>query len=54
MLTEEKKSKDILIEKMGLPKKELEQINELYGVTAAQLVEFMQYSKYQFVFENKL
>lgn len=50
--TEEKKSEEILIEKMGLPKKELEQINDIYGVTATQIVEFMQLSKYKFIYEE--
>ena len=52
LLAEEKKSAKLLIEKMGMPKKELAQINETYGVSAFQLLELMQYSKYQFVYKE--
>lgn len=51
-VSQEKKSAKILIEKMGLPRKELEQISEIYGVSAAQLLEVMQYSKYHFVYDE--
>ena len=54
LLAEEKKSAKLLIEKMGMPKKELAQINETYGVSAFQLLELMQYSKYQFVYTEKM
>ena len=54
ILAEEKKSATLLIEKMGMPKKELEQINEIYGVSAFQLLELMQYSKYQFVYQETI
>jgi hypothetical protein len=47
--TEEKKSARILIEKMGLAKKELDEINAQYGVSSSQLVELMQYYKFRFV-----
>jgi hypothetical protein len=52
--TEERKSVRLLMEKMGLSKRELEQISEQYGVSASQLVEVMQYSKYQFVHHHEL
>ena len=52
LLAEEKKSAKLLIEKMGMPKKELKQISEIYGVSAFQLLELMQYSKYQFVYKE--
>ena len=48
-LIEEKKSARLLMEKMGLDEKELEEISYQYGVSAAQLLELMQYSKYQFI-----
>ncbi len=50
----EKKSLKLLMEKMGLAKKELEQINNQYGVSSSQLLELMQYSKYQFVYTEKM
>jgi hypothetical protein len=52
LITDEKRSAKLLVEKMGMPKKELEQISETYGVSAFQLLELMQYSKYQFVYEE--
>ena len=45
----EKESAKILMEKMGLPKKELDEISDLYGVSAFQMIEVMQYSKYRFI-----
>jgi hypothetical protein len=48
LLEEEKKSAQLLIEKIGLNEKELREISYQYGVSAAQLVEIIQYSKYQF------
>lgn len=51
---EEKKSAQLLIERMGLAKKELELISDQYGVSALQLVELIQYSKYQFVYTDKM
>ena len=44
---EEMRSEEFLIEKMGLAKKELEQIKNQYGVSASQIVELMQFGKYQ-------
>ena len=51
--TAEKRSEKLLIEKMGLEKKELDVINEQYGVSASQIIELMQYSKYQFVYRDR-
>jgi len=48
----EKKAAQLLVQKMGLGRKELEQINNQYGVSASQLVELMQFSKYPFVYQN--
>jgi hypothetical protein len=50
---EEKKSARILIERMGLAKKELDEINAQYGVSSSQLVELMQYYKFRFVNAEK-
>ena len=52
MAATEKRSAQLLMQKMGLAKKELEQINNQYGVSASQLVELMQFSKYQFVYQD--
>jgi hypothetical protein len=49
----EKRSVKLLTEKMGLGKKELEQINDQYGVSSSQLLEVMQYNKYQFIFQDE-
>jgi hypothetical protein len=49
----EKRSVKLLTEKMGLCKKELEEINNQYGVSSSQLVEVMQYNKYQFIFQDR-
>jgi hypothetical protein len=49
----EKRSVKLLTEKMGLGKKELEQINNQYGVSSSQLLEVMQYNKYQFIFQDE-
>jgi hypothetical protein len=49
----EKRSIKFLMEKMGMSKKEIEEINNKYGVSAAQLIEKMQLSKYQFVYREQ-
>lgn len=49
----EKKSVQILVDKMGLTKKEIREISDKYGVSAAQLVERMQLSKYRFVYAEE-
>ena len=46
----EKKCVKLLMEKMGMSKREVEEINNKYGVSASKLVELMQLSKYQFVY----
>lgn len=48
----EKQSIQLLIDKMGLSRKEVLEISNKYGVSAAQLVERMQLSKYQFVYAS--
>jgi len=49
----EKDSVKLLMEKMGMSKKEISEVNNKYGVSAAQLVELMKLSKYQFVYTGK-
>lgn len=39
----------LIMEKMGLSKKEFQEISEKYGVPAEKLLEVMQLSKYQFI-----
>ena len=50
----EKKSENILVEKMGMSKKEIREVYLKYGVPASKLVELMQLSKYQFVYTGKV
>jgi hypothetical protein len=50
----EKKSEDLLMEKMGMSKKEIREVYLKYGVTASRLVELMQLSKYQFVYSSRV
>lgn len=50
----EKKSEILLMEKMGMSKKEIREVYEKYGVPASKLVELMQLSKYQFVYSGKV
>jgi hypothetical protein len=50
----EKNSQKLLMEKMGLSRKEFKEIISAYGVSASQLLEIMQLSKYQFVFTGKV
>lgn len=45
----EKDSEKLLIEKMELSKRELREIEELYGVSASKILETMQLSKYGFI-----
>jgi hypothetical protein len=47
-------SEKILIEKMGLIKGELREINNVYGVSATKMLELMRMSKYQFIFPGKM
>lgn len=50
----EKNSEKILMEKMGMTKKEVNEVFSKYGVSASKLVELMQLSKYQFVYNGKV
>jgi hypothetical protein len=50
----EKKSENVLIEKMGMSKREVREVYLKYGVSASKLVELMQLSKYQFVYTGKV
>ena len=50
----EKTSQKLLMEKMGLSKKEFHEITDVYGVSASKLLEIMQLSKYQFIFTGKV
>jgi hypothetical protein len=49
LISSEKRSAKLLMEKMGLSKRELVEISGKYGVSAAQLLERMQLSKYRFI-----
>ena len=50
----EKNSEKLLMEKMGMSKKEIQEVYAKYGVSAMKLVELMQLSKYQFVYSGKV
>jgi hypothetical protein len=50
----EKNSEFLLIEKMGMSKREVREVYLKYGVSASQLVELMQLSKYQFVYTGRV
>lgn len=50
----DKKSENLLMEKMGMSKKEIREIYLKYGVTASKLMEIMQLSKYQFVYSERI
>ena len=49
----EKSSQKLLMEKMGLSRKEFHEITDMYGVSASQILEIMQLCKYQFIFAGK-
>lgn len=51
---QEKKSETLLMQKMGMSKKEIREVYLKYGVSASKLVELMQLSKYQFVYTGKI
>ena len=53
LLHTEKRSERLLIEKMGMSKREIQEVYMKYGVTASKLVELMQLSKYQFIYAGK-
>ena len=46
----EENSQTLLMEKMGMSKREIQEVYLKYGVTASKLVELMQLSKYQFIY----
>ena len=50
----EKRSELLLIEKMGMSKREIHEVYLKYSVTATKLVELMQLSKYQFIYTGKV
>ena len=50
----EKKSENLLMEKMGMSQKEVREVYLKYGVSACKLVELMQLSKYQFVYPARV
>jgi len=50
----EKASVKLLMEKMGMSKKEIGEVALKYGVCASKLIELMQMSKYQFVYTGKV
>lgn len=43
-----------LMEKMGMSQKEIREIKNNYGVSAARLLELMQMSKYPFVYPGRV
>ena len=49
LILTEKNSIKLLMEKMIVSRKEILEINNRYGVSAAQMIELMQLSKYEFV-----
>ena len=50
----EKNYENVLMEKMGMSRKEIQEVYNKYGVSASKLVELMQLSKYQFVYTGKV
>jgi len=50
----EENSQTLLMEKMGMSKREIQEVYLKYGVTASKLVELMQLSKYQFIYTGKV
>jgi len=50
----DKSSENLLIEKMGMSKKELREVSQLYGVPPSKLLELMLFSKYRFVYQEDL
>lgn len=47
-------SEKILLEKMGMSRKEIREVYNKYGVGPAKLVELMQLSKYQFIYSGRV
>jgi hypothetical protein len=54
LFASEKNSEYILMEKMGMSRREVREVYLKYGVSASQLIELMQLSKYQFVYSGKV
>jgi len=50
----EKRSGKLLMEEMGISKRELQEINYISGVSYSRIIELMQLSKYEFVFKDEL
>lgn len=50
----EKDSEILLMEKMGMSKREIREVYLKYGVAASKLMEIMRLSKYQFVYAGKI
>ena len=47
-------SEKVLMDKMGMSRREMKEVFLKYGVPASKLVELMQLSKYQFVYSGKV
>jgi len=50
----EMNSEKILMDKMGMSRREVKEVYLKYGVPASRLIELMQLSKYQFVYSAKV
>ena len=50
----EKDSEKVLMEKMGMSKKEIREVYSKYGVSASKLLEIMQLSKYEFIYTGRV
>lgn len=50
----EMNSEKILMDKMGMSRREMKEVFLKYGVPASKLIELMQLSKYQFVYSGKV
>ena len=46
-ISSEKTSAKLLMKKMGIPKKDLKDMSNLYGISFTKIVELMQLSKYK-------
>jgi hypothetical protein len=52
--SDDKQSETLLVEKMGMSRREIREVYLKYGVSASKLVELMQLSKYQFIYTGKV
>lgn len=50
----EKDSEKLLMEKMGMSKKEIREVSFKYGVSPSKLLELMQLSKYEFIYNGRV